>query len=193
MVFLSSSLTGFLYFKFRFVFWWRCLGIFAMCILLLLRTTWIILILFAKSTVLIICGITVKLCANGHNNSQQCWDLQCIVGRIHLIRLSNIVAIRFGNHGTNEMLGVVGSKIWPVSNFVQQLPITCNRVCKPMEHVVSNNFGSCSPTMLHLFARCFKMLNIRLPSFEGNTYFLIFLNLVTIACSQSPWIYRVPQ
>ena len=129
VVFLSSSLTGFLYFKFRFVFWWRCLGIFAMCILLL-RTTWIIL--FAKSTVLIICGITVKLCANGHNNSQQCWDLQCIVGRIHLIRLSNIVALRFGNHGTNEMLGVVGSKLWPVSNFVQQLPTTCNRVCKPM-------------------------------------------------------------
>ena len=70
-----------------------------------------IIILFAKSTVLIICSITVKLCANGHNNSQQCWDLQCIVGRIHLIRLSNIVALRFGNHGTNEMLGVVGSKI----------------------------------------------------------------------------------
>ena len=26
-------------------------------------------------------------CANGCNNSQQCWDLQCIVGRIQPIRL----------------------------------------------------------------------------------------------------------
>ena len=83
--FFSTALTAFLaYFKFCFFFWWRCMGIFAMCILLLLRTTWIIL--FTKSTVLIIYG-TVKLCANGHNNSQQCWDLQCIVGRIQLIRL----------------------------------------------------------------------------------------------------------
>ena len=87
-------------------------------------------------------------CANGCNNSQQCWCLQCIVGRIQLISLckpcvmtvrgpNNVgravqtdptlhVALRFGDHGTNEMLGVVGPKVWPVSNFVQQLSTTCN-------------------------------------------------------------------
>ena len=27
-----------------------------------------------------------QLCANGCNHSQQCWDLQCIVGRIQPIR-----------------------------------------------------------------------------------------------------------
>ena len=32
------------------------------------------------------------------------------------------VAQRFGDHGTKEMLGDVGSKVWPVLNFVQQLP-----------------------------------------------------------------------
>ena len=94
-------------------------------------------------------------CANGRNNSQQCCannvgscsvrvgsgvqtdatqsqqcrDLQCIVGRIQPISLckpcvmrvrgpkqcwkscangSNVVALRFGYHGTKEMLGVVG-------------------------------------------------------------------------------------
>ena len=70
-------------------------------------------------------------CANGCNNSQQCWDLQCIVGRTQPISLckpcimsvrgpsnvggacangSNIVALRFGDHGTKEMLGVVGQQ-----------------------------------------------------------------------------------
>ena len=72
-------------------------------------------------------------CANGCNNSQQYLDLQCIVGRIQPIRLwrpcvmrartwpqqywksfscangSNIVALRFSDHGTKEMLGVIGS------------------------------------------------------------------------------------
>ena len=70
-------------------------------------------------------------CANWCNNSQQCWDLQCIVGRIQPISIckpcimsvrgpsnvggacangSNIVALRFGDHGTKEMLGVVGQQ-----------------------------------------------------------------------------------
>jgi len=33
---------------------------------------------------------------------------------------SNIVALRFGDHGTKEMLGIVGSKVGPVSNFAQE-------------------------------------------------------------------------
>ena len=65
----------------------------------------------------------------------------------------NIVALRFGDHGTNEMSGVVGWRVWPVSNFAQQHPTTCNRVCKRTQHVTSNNVGSCWPTMLRPFAR----------------------------------------
>ena len=40
---------------------------------------------------------------------QQCWK-SCANG-------SKIVALRFDDHETNEMLGVVGSKVSPVSNF----------------------------------------------------------------------------
>ena len=79
---------------------------------------------------------------------QQCWK-SCPNG-------SNIVALRFGDHGTKEMLGVVGWKVWPVSNFAQQHPATCNRVCKRAQHVTSHNVGSCWPTTLRLFAQGFR-------------------------------------
>ena len=93
----------------------------------------------------------LTLCADGCNNSRQYWDLQCIVGRIQPIRPletmcharawpqqcwksfsctngSNIVTLRFNNHGTKEMLGVMGSNVWPVSNMQQsvQTNATCN-------------------------------------------------------------------
>ena len=51
--------------------------------------------------------------------AQQCWK-SCA-------NESNIVARRFGDHGTKEILGVVGWKLWPVSNFAQQHPTTWNR------------------------------------------------------------------
>ena len=64
---------------------------------------------------------------------QQCWkSFSCANG-------SNIVALRFNDHGTKEMLGVMGSNVWPVSNFALQRPTTCNRVCKRTQHVTSNN------------------------------------------------------
>ena len=99
----------------------------------------------------------LRLRANGRNNFQQCcannvgnwnervWPQQrwrsCANG-------SNIVALRFGDHATKQMLGVVGWNVWPVSNFAQQHATTPNRVCKRMQHVTSNNVGSCWPTML---------------------------------------------
>ena len=119
-----------------------------------------------------------QCCANRSNNSQQCWDLPCIVGRIRPLKLyrscvmrvrgpqqcwrscaingSNIVALRLGDHGTKEMLRVVGSEVGPVSNFAQQHATTCNRVCKRTQHVTSNNFESCWSTTLRPFgsARC---------------------------------------
>ena len=38
---------------------------------------------------------------------------------------SNIVALRLGDHGTKEMLRVVGSEVGPVSNFAQQPATGC--------------------------------------------------------------------
>ena len=49
---------------------------------------------------------------------QQCWK-SCANG-------SNIVALRFGDHGTKEMLGVAGWKVWPVSNFAQHAKTSNN-------------------------------------------------------------------
>ena len=95
--------------------------------------------------------ITHKSLCTLHNEPawpQRCWK-SCTNG-------SNIVALRFGHHGTKEMLRVVGWKVWPVSNFAQQHPTTCNRVCKRTQHVTSNNVGSCWPTMLRPFARGFR-------------------------------------
>ena len=64
---------------------------------------------------------------------------------------SNIVELCFGDQGKREMEGVVGLKVWPVSNLVQQLATTCNRVYKRTQHVASNNDGSCLPTMMCQF------------------------------------------
>ena len=80
-----------------------------------------------------------KLRAKGRNNSQHCWDLKSIVGRIQPRRLYkpcvmsvrglnnagravqtdpiNIVALRFDDHKTKAMLRVVASKVCPFSNF----------------------------------------------------------------------------
>ena len=100
-------------------------------------------------------GVTIKtiknlkLLANGRSDSLQRLDLQYIVGRVQPIRPCtfvecawksctngfNIVVLRFGDHGTKEMFGVVGSKSWPVWNFAQndnkmrrgvQTDVTCS-------------------------------------------------------------------
>ena len=46
---------------------------------------------------------SLKTMRNARARPQQCWK-SCANG-------SNIVAIRFGDHGTKEMLGVVGFKV----------------------------------------------------------------------------------
>ena len=56
---------------------------------------------------------------------QQCWR-SCTNG-------SNIVVLRLGDHGTKGMLGVVDSKVWPFSNFLQQFPTTCHNVQEGMQ------------------------------------------------------------
>ena len=118
-------------------------------------------------------------CANGCNNSQQCWCLQCIVGRIQRISLCKPCVM--SAHGPNNVGRAVQTdptllrnasaiteqtKCWEslaekfdqfqtLRNNTQQHPTTCNRVCKRTQHVTSNNAGSCWPTMLRPFARGF--------------------------------------
>ena len=75
---------------------------------------------------------------------------------------SNIVALRFGDHGTKQMLGVVGWKVWPVSNSVQQLPTTSNNMQQGVqtdatchiqqcwELLVDNDASVCTGLKTHL-------------------------------------------
>ena len=92
---------------------------------------------------------------------------------------SNIVALRFGDHGTKELLGVVGWKVWPVSNFALQHQTTCNRVCKRTQHVTSNNVGSCWPTIMRPFARVLKLTWL-----DISTPLLVFFTLVEMFCTK---------
>ena len=116
-------------------------------------------------------------CANGCNKSQQCWDLQCIVGRIQPLSLCKPCVMSMG--GPNDVGRAVQTdstllryasaiteqkKCWELSaekfdrfqtlsNNTQQHPTTSNRVCKRTQHVTSNNVGSWWTTMLRPFAR----------------------------------------
>ena len=105
-------------------------------------------------------------CANGCNNSQQCWDLQCIVGRIQPISLCKpcVMSVRGPNNvgravQTDPTLLRYASAIMEQKNvgscWLKSLTgfklcaTTCNRVCKRTQHVTSTNVRSCWPTMLH--------------------------------------------
>jgi len=65
------------------------------------------------------------------------------------------------------MLGVVGWKVWPVSNFAQQHATTSNRVYKRTQHVTSNNVGSCCSTMLRPFTRSLSLVSLMKSSTIG--------------------------
>ena len=56
---------------------------------------------------------------------------------------SNIVTLRFGDHGTKEMLGVTGSKVWPFLNFPQQLPTKCNNMQQGVQMDATCNNQQC--------------------------------------------------
>ena len=77
---------------------------------------------------------------------QQCWK-SCANG-------SNIVVPRFGDNGTKEMLGVVGSKdqFQTLRNTFQQFPtaVQTDATCNIQQ------FGSCWPILLRPFARGFN-------------------------------------
>ena len=124
-------------------------------------------------------GACWQWCANGCNNSHQCWDLQCNVGRIQPISLckpcimsvrgpNNVgravetdpILLRYASAITGqkkrwELLAEKFDRFQTLRNNTQQHPTTCNRVCKRTQHVTSNKVGSCWPTMLRPFARRF--------------------------------------
>ena len=115
-------------------------------------------------------------CANGCNNSQQCWDLQCTVGRIQPISLckSCVMSVSGPNHVGRvvqtdptllryaseiteqkkrcELLAEKFDRFQTVRNNTQQHPTTYNRVCKRTQHVTSNDVGIVAPTMLGVVA-----------------------------------------
>ena len=68
--------------------------------------------------------------------SPQQWCKSCANG-------SNIVALSLGDHGTKEMLGVVGSNVWPVSNFAQQLPTTSSNMQQGLQTDATCNIQQC--------------------------------------------------
>ena len=120
-------------------------------------------------------------CANGCNNSKQCWDPQCIVGRIQPISVCKpcVMSVRGPNNAGRavqtdptllryasaipgqkkcwELLAEKFDRFQTLRNNTQQHPTTCNRVCKRTQQVTSNNAGSCWPTILRPFARGLKV------------------------------------
>ena len=66
---------------------------------------------------------------------QQCWK-SCANG-------SNIVALCFGDHGTKEMSGDVGWKVWPISNFAQQHATTSNNMQQDVQTDTTCNIQQC--------------------------------------------------
>ena len=116
---------------------------------------------------------------NRCNNSQQVWDLQCIVGRIQPISLGNpcVMSVRGPNNVGRavqtdptllryasaiteqkkcwELLAEKFDRFQTLRNNTQQHP-TSKKVCKRTQHVTSNNAGICWPTMLRPFARGFN-------------------------------------
>ena len=104
-------------------------------------------------------------CAKGCNNSQQSWDLRCIMGRIQPITLckpcvmsvlgpNNVrravqtdpTLLRYASAITEqkkcwELLAEKFDRFQTLRNNTQQHPTTCNKV-KRTQHVTSNNVAS---------------------------------------------------
>ena len=77
------------------------------------------------------------------------------------------------------MLAVFGSNVWPVSKFAQQVPTSCNRVCKRTQHVTSNNVASiCTGLNLSSAPILLVLFNLERKEREGEvgSHFL-FLSL----------------
>ena len=84
----------------------------------------------------------LKAHTNGRNKSQHC----CVL---------------LGFLANNVASVCMGLKVWPVSNYTQQLPTSANTAvvpCKRTQHVGPNNAACSWPTMLRPFAWAFNSL-----------------------------------
>ena len=125
------------------------------------------------------CARAGSCLANGSKNSQQCWDLQCIMGRILPISLCKpcLMSVRgLNNVGRAvqtdptllryasairkqkkcwELLAEKFDRFQTLRNNTQQHPTTCNRVCKRTQHVTSNNVASvCTQPKIRICYMC---------------------------------------
>ena len=133
-------------------------------------------------TVLVVVSYVLVVVCKRCNNSQQCWDLQCIVGRIQSIRLwrSCVMRVRGPNnvglvcamlchHGTKELLEVFGSKVWLVLNFVQQLPKTCNNKQQGVQTDAACNIQHCWELLANNVTSICKGLKAWSPLLTAST------------------------
>ena len=60
-----------------------------------------------------------------------------------------------------ELLAQKFDRFQTLRNNSQQHATICKRMCKRTQHVTSNNFGSCWPTMIRSFARGFTLANVK--------------------------------
>ena len=87
---------------------------------------------------------TLENMVNSRTWPQNCWKSWA--------NGSNAVTLRFGEQRTKEISGVVGSNVWPVSNFAQKFAKTgCNRVWKRTRHATSNDLGSSWPPVASVY------------------------------------------
>ena len=122
-------------------------------------------------------------CTNGCNNSQQCWDLQCIVRRIQPIRFckpcvmsgrgpnnvgravqTDLTLLHYASAITEQkkcwkLLAEKFGRLQTLRINTQQHPTICNRMRKRTQNVTSNNVGNCWPTMLRPFARGLRLIS----------------------------------
>ena len=109
---------------------------------------------------------------------------------------SNIVVLRFGDHGTKEMLGVnVGWKVWPVSDFVQQHTTISNNMQQGVQMDATWNIQQCCVHLhgaleisrQYLLQMYFEQLFFRKKSLGRRISFMSEQNII---CSQTQAKHR---
>ena len=112
-------------------------------------------------------------CLNGRNNSRHCWLSVALRWRCAAFCIRNLnrnkrnapariqhcwafcahgpnnVGLRFGDHRTKEMLGLVAPNVWRVSNISQQHPTSANN-SQQVPTCCANGRNMLGPTMLGL-------------------------------------------
>ena len=85
--------------------------------------------------------------------AQHCW-MCCANER-------NIVGPRFDDRETIEMLALVGSEVWPVSNFIQQLPTSRNNTQHGVQTLATCWAQQCCVLLANNVASVCTGLNLR--------------------------------